>query len=185
MGGMASVVSDRVLDEQSLIEGAQADPTRFAELYETNVAAVFGHIYRRCGNRSVAEDVTSEVFFRALRALPRFEWRGVPYIGYLRRIADNLLADTMNRGRRDLEVQALREEPTIDAVDFEDQLLSMVARLPDDQRLVLGLRFAEDQSIAQVAVTLGRSEGAVKQLQHRAIATLRTWIAAQPLLEDS
>lgn len=187
MGGRAATVNDDRVDERHLIERAQADPTCFARLYEDNLPALFGHVLRRCGSRSRAEDVTSEVFLRALRSLPRFEWRGVPYIAYLRRIADNVLVDAAGRDSKDSALPWPADEPVPDATgatDADEELLALVAALPDDQRLVLALRFAEDQSTAQVAAALGRSEGAVKQLQHRALSTLRAALAAQPR-EDS
>ena len=180
-------MSEDQVSERYLIERAQADPRCFARLYEDNLPALFVHVLRRCGSRSRAEEVTSEVFLRALRSLPRFEWRGVPYIAYLRRIADNVLVDAAGRDSRESALPWPAEEPILDApgaTDADDQLLSLVAALPVDQRLVVALRFAEDQSTAQVAVALGRSEGAVKQLQHRALSALRAGLAAQPT-EDS
>ncbi|HUR47970.1 MAG TPA: sigma-70 family RNA polymerase sigma factor [Acidimicrobiales bacterium] len=179
--GAAAAVSEAPLDERSLIERAQADPSCFDRLYQDNLAGVFVHVLRRCGSRSVAEDVTSEVFLRALRALPRFEWRGVPYLAYLRRIADNVLADASSRGSREAGIASRSEEPSTPPPDFDDRVVELVGRLPEDQRLVLALRFGEDKSVAQVAGALGRSEGAVKQLQHRALATLRSWLASSTL----
>ena len=70
-------------DERLLIEAAQADPARFAELYDRHVDRVFAYVSRRAGNRSVAEDVTSAVFEQALASLPRFEWRGIPFVAWL------------------------------------------------------------------------------------------------------
>src|SRR5262252_2502024 len=83
--------------ERLLIEAAQKDPTRFAELYETNFERVYAFIVRRVGDRHEAEDLTAEVFHHALANLARFEWRGVPFAVWLFRIAANAIAD---RGRR-------------------------------------------------------------------------------------
>ena len=79
--------------ERLLIEAAQQDPKRFAELYEANFERVYAFIVRRVHDRTQAEDLTSEVFHHALRNLSRFEWRGVPFAVWLYRIAANAIAD--------------------------------------------------------------------------------------------
>ena len=172
-------LDDPLLAERSRIERAQAEPSRFSVLYEENVAAVFAHALRRCGSRSAAEDITSEVFLKALGALPRFEWRGVRYIAYLRKIADRLLADFYVRTAREDPLAEQAEQSMPNDSDGDERVFELVNRLPGDQRMVLALRFAEDRSIAQVAAVLGRSEGAVKQLQHRATTTLRNLLALE------
>jgi len=88
-------------DERQLIEAAQADPRRFAELYERNFDRVYAFIARRTGDRAVAEDLTSEVFHHALAHLGRFEWRGVPFAAWLLRIARNAVADRWERMARE------------------------------------------------------------------------------------
>src|SRR6476469_11085435 len=80
-------------DERSLIEAAQKDPSRFAELYEENLDRVYAYVARRVRERQDAEDVTAHVFQQALAALPRFEWRGAPFVTWLYRIAANAIAD--------------------------------------------------------------------------------------------
>lgn len=163
--------------ERELIEAAQADPTLFGQLYLANLGPVFAYVFSRTRDRAAAEDLTSEVFFRALRALPRFEWRGVPYAAYLLRIADNLLRDAFSRVAAESRMDHRSEDAFLPEPAVDDGLFNLLGRLPDDQRLVLARRFADDRSIAQVAAELGRSEGAIKQLQHRALSTLRTWLA--------
>jgi RNA polymerase sigma-70 factor (ECF subfamily) len=159
-------------DDRVLVMQAQRDPQRFAVLYERNVDAVHAYIYRRVSSRAEAEDVTSVVFQQALANLGRFEWRGVPFVGWLLRIAANELAD---RGRRPpvLPTSLGAVDDVTAEVDLALMLGRLVRDLPEDQRLVVQLRFTEDRSIADVADVLGRSEGAVKQLQHRALRTLR------------
>jgi len=88
-------------DERLLVEAAQADPSRFAELYESHFARVYAFIARRVRNRQEAEDLTSEVFRQALQDLKRFEWRGVPFAAWLLRIAANAMADRWQRVARD------------------------------------------------------------------------------------
>src|SRR5499427_7741596 len=92
--------------ERLLIEAAQKDPTRFAELYETNFERVYAFIVRRVGDRHEAEDLTAEVFHHALENIARFEWRGVPFAVWLYRIAANAIADRGRKMKYTVEVAA-------------------------------------------------------------------------------
>jgi RNA polymerase sigma-70 factor (ECF subfamily) len=163
--------------ERLLIEAAQNDPSRFAELYEENFARVWAFVIRRVGDRTVAQDITSEVFHHALANVKRFEWRGVPFAAWLYRIASNAVADHFARTAR--EQNSGEGENSVPPHEIEDierraTLFRFVDRLPADQRRVLVMRFAEEQSIREIASALGRSEGAVKQLQWRGLQTLRS-----------
>lgn len=162
-------------DERLLIEAAQADPARFAELYDRHVDRVYAYVSRRTGNRSVAEDVTSAVFEQALAGLPRFEWRGVPFVAWLLRIAAHILADHWKRAGRDAHEPPpeLPDEREYQELERRVGLFQLVDRLPDAQRQVIHMRFVEERSIREIAAALDRSEGAVKQLQLRAIENLR------------
>jgi len=93
----ASKRSPEQAEERLLVEAAQKDPARFAELYEINFERVYGFIARRVGDRDAAEDLTSEVFHKALANLRRFEWRDVPFVAWLLRIAANAIADRAQR----------------------------------------------------------------------------------------
>jgi RNA polymerase sigma-70 factor (ECF subfamily) len=161
-----------------LIEAAQKDPSRFAEIYENNFARVYAFISRRVGNRDVAEDLTSDVFHKALAGLPRFEWRGVPYGAWLLRIASNAIIDRAKRAAKETDISGI-DEPSemspqvIEETDQRARLFKLVEQLPVDQRRVIELRFAEEKSIREVASDLSRTEGAVKQLQFRALQNLR------------
>jgi DNA-directed RNA polymerase specialized sigma24 family protein len=88
-------------EERLLIEAAQRNPGCFAELYERNFARVYAYVARRVGSREEAEDVTAEVFQQALVNLPRFDWRGVAFGAWLRRIAANTIADRWHAARRE------------------------------------------------------------------------------------
>lgn len=161
--------------ERSLVEAAKQDPSRFAALYEAHFDVVYAYLARRLPDRSEAEDLTGEVFRKALEGLPRFEWRGAPFAAWLLRIAANALAD---RARRAMHVvpntTAAEEEASVDPDAAEHaQLFRLVRELPEDQRRVVELRFAEGRPIRDIAADLGRTEGAVKQLQLRALQTLR------------
>jgi RNA polymerase sigma-70 factor (ECF subfamily) len=162
-------------DEEQLIEAAKANPRRFGELYEIHFERVYAYVVTRVRDRSEAEDVTAEVFHQALRNLPKFEWRGVPFAAWLYRIAANAIADRALRLSREQTVDAPEQ---IDENDFEEaehraQVFRLVKELPDDQRRVLEMRFVEEKSIAGIAREIGRSEGAVKQLQFRGLQNLR------------
>ncbi len=159
---------------------AQADPARFAELYELNFHRVYAYIARRVRQRQEAEDLTSEVFHEALRNIGGFEWRGVPFAGWLYRIAAFAIADRWRRMGKASEVPAEEAgEPGLDAGAERSAMLGqLVDALPTDQRTVLLRRFVERRSIREIAAELGRSEGAVKQLQFRALQTLRSQMSA-------
>jgi RNA polymerase sigma-70 factor, ECF subfamily len=164
--------------ERLLIEAAQKDPSRFAELYEENFARVWAFVVRRVRDRSAAQDVTSEVFHQALANVKKFEWRGVPFAAWLYRIAANAIADHFARAAREAsggerEVASGLTEREIENVERRASLFRHVDRLPADQRRVLVMRFGEERSIREIASTLSRSEGAVKQLQWRGLQTLR------------
>jgi RNA polymerase sigma-70 factor (ECF subfamily) len=162
-------------DERLLIESAQGDPARFVELYDRHVDRVYAYVSRRAGSRAVAEDVTSAVFERALTHLGTFEWRGVPFVVWLLRIAANALADHWKREARDSHDLPPDVPDEREHQDLERRLslFQLVDRLPEAQRQVIHMRFVEDRSIREVADALDRSEGAVKQLQLRALDNLR------------
>jgi RNA polymerase sigma-70 factor (ECF subfamily) len=162
-------------DERALIEAAQADPARFEGLYDRYVQRVYGFVSRRVGNRATAEDITSAVFEQALTSLPKFEWRGVPFAAWLIRIAANAITDHWRRTARE-SGDAAPEMPDAGEMDATEQraiLFQLVERLPALQRRVIEQRFGEEKSIREIAVALQRTEGAVKQLQLRALENLR------------
>ena len=167
-------------DDRLLVEAAQKDPSRFAELYELNFARVYGYIARRVDDRDAAQDLTSDVFHKALASIHTFEWRGVPFAGWLLRIAANMIVDRSKRGTREITGQEDLPDlpdpgakPRLVEADESARLFLLVEQLPADQRRVIGMRFAEEKSIREIAQALGRSEGAVKQLQFRALQNLR------------
>lgn len=163
------------MSEQVLVEAAKRDPSRFAELYEAHFERIYAFVAHRVRDRSIAEDLTAEVFRHALAAIGRFEWRGLPFAAWLYRIAANEIADHVAKATREHGTIAAGE-PSRDETEIIDQratLFRLVDDLPADQRRVIVLRFAEERSVREVAASLGRSEAAVKQLQWRALQTLR------------
>jgi len=166
-------------DERLLIEAAQRDPARFADLYENNFERVYAYIVRRVGNRAETEDLTSEVFHHALANLNRFEWRGIPFAAWLYRIAANLISDRWQRSGREVAddsglIESAQVSPAeIEEVERRATLFRLVNTLPDEQQRVVVLRFVEQKSIKEVAQEIRKTEGAVKQLQFRALTNLR------------
>jgi len=165
-------------DERLLIEAAQQDPARFADLYELNFERVYAYIVKRVHDRAETEDLTSEVFQQALANLNRFEWRGIPFAAWLFRIAANLISDRWQRsGREVADEDAIAAAPAspaeIEEVERRATLFRLVETLPTEQKKVVILRFVEQKSIREVAQAIRKTEGAVKQLQFRALSTLR------------
>jgi RNA polymerase sigma-70 factor (ECF subfamily) len=156
------------------IEAAQRDPSRFGDLYEENFYRVYAYIARRVGSRQEAEDLTADVFREALAGIGKFEWRGVPFEAWLFGIAARIVADYFKRSGREAGNPATQPEPSsTDEIERSAMLFQLVERLPEAQFRVIHMRFVEQKSIREIARELERSEGAVKQLQLRAIENLR------------
>jgi RNA polymerase sigma-70 factor, ECF subfamily len=176
-------------DERLLIEAAQNDPACFAELYEMNFERVYAYVVKRVQNRAETEDLTSEVFHQALANLKRFEWRGIPFAAWLFRIAANLISDRWQRSGREVlddsghiesaqsksvQIKSGQVSPAeIEEVERRATLYRLVDTLPAEQRRVVVMRFVEQKSIKEVAQEVRKTEGAVKQLQFRALTSLR------------
>jgi RNA polymerase sigma-70 factor (ECF subfamily) len=163
-------------DDRLLVEAAQSDPSRFGELYEQNFYRVYGYIARRVSDRHLAEDLTAEVFREALAGIRKFEWRGAPFVAWLLRIAARAIADHWQRAGRESGSPAdplSQARPGPEEIERSAMLFQLVDRLPETQFRVIHMRFVEQKSIREIAAELGRSEGAVKQLQLRAIENLR------------
>jgi RNA polymerase sigma-70 factor (ECF subfamily) len=124
--------------------------------------------------------VTAEVFQRALANLRSFQWRGAPFGAWLMRIAANALADRSRRAAREVagsdSLPDAGANPDLDRIDQHARLFRLVEELPADQRAVIVERFVEQRSIRDIAQRLRKTEGAIKQLQFRALQNLRTWM---------
>jgi len=160
-----------------LIEAAQNDPGRFAELYERNFHRVYAYIACRIHDRSERQDLTAHVFQQALANIGKFKWRGAPFVTWLYRIASNAIADQTRKKSREVTEVELTTNTSVDSdleqIERRARLFSAVETLPEDQRRVIVLRFGEEKSIREIAGELNRSEGAVKQLQFRGLENLR------------
>jgi RNA polymerase sigma-70 factor (ECF subfamily) len=172
-------------EERLLIEAAQNDPGRFAELYELHFERVYAYIARRVRERSAAEELTSHVFHQALANLGKFKWRGAPFASWLFRIAANSIADSAQRQMRESGRESSYQPPDpvaapgpdLEQIERIARVFQLVDKLPWDQRYVIRLRFAEEKSIREIAQQLSRSEGAIKQLQFRALQNLRARVS--------
>lgn len=162
-------------DERLQVEAARQDPARFAELYENNFHRVYAYVAHRVRNREEAQDATADVFHQALASLPRFEWRGLPFAAWLLGIAANVISDRWRRAAKQQEIVTgdLEQIGREDDVEQSAMLYQLVDTLPDDQRRVIVWRFVGQKSLREIATELGRSEGAIKQLQLRALQNLR------------
>jgi len=135
---------------------------------------VYAYIARRVHDRSAAEDLTSEVFHSALANLGKFEWRGAPFASWLYRMAAHVIADRWQQSRRDVRDVLPENLPGgVEEIERRAMLFQLVDQLPEDQRRVVMARFVEQKRIHEIAQEMDRSEGAIKQLQFRALETLR------------
>lgn len=169
-------------NEESLVRQAQQrDEQAFAQLYEEYFDKIYRYVTLRIGDRMEAEDITQQVFLNAIKAISSFKWRGIPFSAWLFRIAHNQVVDYLRRKAKRVttplkeSVVASDYDPQLIAeqrLDFE-RLLTATRKLTPAQQEVISLRFTGELSVAQVAKIMGKSEGAVKALQHSAIVTLR------------
>jgi len=167
----------------ALVELARrGDSEAFGMLYDHYNASVYRFIYYRVGSIALAEDLMSETFFRALRSMSSFKWQGKDFGAWLMTIARNLTADHYKAGRTRLEYatedmsahDSVTEGPenAVLASLTNEALLAALGELPTEQQECLIMRFLQGLSIAETAKALGRSDGAVKQLQLRGVRNL-------------
>lgn len=168
-------------DEESLVRRAQhRDQEAFAQLYEEHFDKIYRYVTLRIGNETEAEDMTQQVFLNALQSISSFKWKGIPFSAWLFRIAHNQVVDYFRSKKRtavplDESLASNDNNPQLlieQRLDIE-QLLLATQQLTAAQREVISLRFTSELPIAQVAKVMGKSQGAVKALQHSAIVALR------------
>jgi RNA polymerase sigma-70 factor, ECF subfamily len=158
------------------------DKDAFGLLYDHYQGSVYRFLFYRTRSTQLAEDLTSETFFRALRSMNSFRWQGKDFGAWLMTIARNLCTDHFKAGRTRLEqttedMSALDDttegpESAVLASLTNELLMKALAEIPDEQRDCLIMRFLQGLSIAETAAVLGRSDGAVKQLQLRGVRNL-------------
>ena len=167
----------------ALVELARSgDKEAFGQLYDHYQPSVYRFLYYRVGSTTLAEDLTAETFFRALRSMHSFRWQGKDFGAWLMTIARNLTTDHFKAGRTRLEMTTEDMSPHDDATEgpenaviaglTNEALLKALTELPTEQRECLIMRFLQGLSIAETALALHRSDGAVKQLQLRGVRNL-------------
>jgi RNA polymerase sigma-70 factor (ECF subfamily) len=173
-----------VQDEQSLVRRAQQqDQEAFADLYEAYFDKIYRYVVIKIGDRTEAEDMTQQIFLKALKSLSSYKWKNVPFSAWLYRIAHNQVVDHFRKSSRQQSCE-LTEAITPDDPDENPQhqtelkadiehLVKATRHLTSAQREVIALRFSSDLPVAEVARLMGKSEGAVKALQHCAVVALR------------
>lgn len=171
-------------EDALLVAAMQYDEAALGELYDRYEAKIFNYIYRRTGDEALAEDFTSQVFLKMLESIRDQKAWHSSFSGWLYRIAHNLVIDHYRRkgrqGAMDIdeatplasedETLEVKVEQSLDA----ERLRTAIRRLTEEQAEVVSLRFLEGYSIGEVAAMMNRSEGSVKALQYRAVATLRS-----------
>lgn len=183
--------------EKDLVEKAKTDYQYFGKLFDAYYPKIFGYTLNRTANIQAAQDITSEVFFKALNNISRYNWRGIPFSAWLYRIANNVTADYYKRGKfrqvnlEDVQEAALGSTPAADEeiAAAEDELNrhqqyialhANIIKLDTKYQEVITLRFFQSKQINEIVDILGKREGTVKSLLHRGLEQLKAHIEAQP-----
>jgi RNA polymerase sigma-70 factor (ECF subfamily) len=183
-GGSAAKENGAIRD---LVERAKSgDREALEELYLLHFDRIYGYLHLSVGSRHDAEDLTTQTFVKMLESIGRFRWRSVPFSAWLFRIAHNLAMDHFRSRRRWQPEEDVPEPPAGEESSAEEQalaaigdagLLELIERLSPEQRQVLTLKFVFRFSNAEASAILGKSEGAVKSLQHRALGSLQRYVS--------
>jgi RNA polymerase sigma-70 factor (ECF subfamily) len=180
---------------RTLVDRAQAgDRDALEELYLIHFDRIYSYLHVSVGNRHDAEDLTMQTFMKMLDSIGKFRWRSAPFSAWLFRIAHNLAMDHFRAGRRWQPEEDVPEPPADEATSAEEGALESIGRrsmleliddLSPDQQQVLTLKFVFNFSNAEAATILGKTEGAVKSLQHRALVSLQKQLEQQPERTES
>lgn len=173
----------KISQEEVLKKAINGDLDAFSVLYRENVQRIYNYIYYRTGNTHDAEDLTARVFQRALNHISRYKDKGVPFSAWLYRIAHNLVANWHRDRSRKKEISI--EDMTLQIPGHEmpestmimsqeiGSLMDNIRTLPPDRQLLLILKFVDDMTNKEIALIMGKSEGAIKSLYHRTLIQLR------------
>lgn len=187
-----SARSNETAEEQLIKRAQHGDAAAFGTLYEQQLAAIYRYVFYRVGNVAEAEDLTETVFLRAWEALEHYRRRDVPFSAWLYRIAHNAIIDRYRSDHEmvsyeeqtDLHDEADGPEEWVSEVETTEVLIKALAQLPPDHQQVLVLRFINGLNHAETSHVLGRSEDAVRVLQHRALKALRVILQQHAILES-
>ena len=171
-----------------LVERAQeGERDALEELYLLHFDRIYSYLHMSVGNRHDAEDLTTQTFLKMLEAIGRFRWQSAPFSAWLFRIAHNLAMDHFRASRRSQPEEEVPEPPGAEEASAEEEamqsigrqsMLELIERLSPEQQQVLTLKFVFNFPNAEVATILGKTEGAIKSLQHRALVSLQKQITA-------
>jgi RNA polymerase sigma-70 factor, ECF subfamily len=175
--------------EDLLVDRARrGDADAFGRLYQLHLDRIYRYVYYRVGSSNEAEDLTEHVFLKAWEAIGRYESRGLPFAAWLYRMAHNAVIDHY-RARKattpidetfDLEDESQNPVASTEALFDREELTVAIKRLNPDQQTVIVLRFSEGLSHAEVGRILGKSEGAVRVIQHRALGVMARYLRSLP-----
>jgi len=180
-------------EEKKLVRQAQKAPDAFAELYDQYYPKIFGYVLRRTTNLEAAQDITSETFLKALKKLWQFRWRNISFSSWLYKIATNEINQYFRKAeyKKSISMEELQEQgfelmsphdPESELIEAQEKLKQYqdfleiqekIVRLPAKYQEVIALRFFEQKKINEIAEILGKKEGTVKSLLHRAVEKLR------------
>ena len=174
-------------ENRLILQAKQGDKQAIAELYNGHVDAIYRYVWPRVWDDAVAEDLTAQVFLKALEGLPGYEPSGKPFLAWLYRIAYARVVDHWRKQERratlplddTLPAREPRPGELLEAEDDWITAIDLLAQLTDDQQEVLMLRFIGEMSLSEVAETMGKTLGATKAVQHRALASLARLLEAQ------
>jgi len=180
-------------EEKELVRQAQKAPDAFTKLYDQYYPKIFGYALRRTANLEVAQDITSETFFKALKKLWQFQWRNISFSSWLHKIATNEINQYFRKGeyKKSISLEELQEQgfepispndPESELIEAQEKLKQHqdflkiqgeIVRLPSKYQEVIALRFFEHKQIKEISEILGKKEGTIKSLLHRAVDKLR------------
>jgi len=180
---MSRSADDSNENVRRLVDRAQqGDRDALEELYLIHFDRIYGYLHMSVGNRHDAEDLTTQTFLKMLESIGKFRWRSAPFSAWLFRIAHNLAMDHFRAGKRwqpqeDVTEPPGSEEPSAEALAMHSigrqSMLELIETLSPEQQQVLTLKFVFNFANAEAATILGKTEGAIKSLQHRAIVSLQ------------
>src|SRR5690349_15128757 len=166
----------------------QGDREALEELYLLHFDRIYSYLHMSVGNRHDAEDLTTQVFVKMLESIGKFRWRSAPFSAWLFRIAHNLAMDHFRANKRwqpeeevpepDPGDRSAAEEEALESIGRQS-MLEMIGKLSHEQQQVLTLKFVFNFSNAEAATILDKTEGAIKSLQHRALASLQRQLQKQ------
>lgn len=176
---------DRVEEQRLLASASQGNSEAFASLYRENVQVIYRYIYHRVNDSQLAEDLTGDVFTRALKSIKGYQDQGKPFIAWLYRIAHARVVDHYRRTGRRPDEQDIDDVPVAINPNMDERMMrrhaartlrTAIAELTDEQQQVIVLRFIEGHRIETVAEMMDKNANAIKALQHRALRSLARYL---------